>query len=155
MFRFTSGYDFSCPFCPDQKEDEIHVLCVCTEYDIKPDFLRCESFRMRNMYRSVLSTSDSFSFFLFFRSRLLCFLLGQGNWDSQSTDFRELQKIKNVHPVCIGFGMIVCRIIFISYTMIRKLSSSLYLCASSEYDITRCMWNIKHSMSVRGVHVLC
>ena len=50
-FRFTPGSDFSCPFCPDQEEDEIHVLCECAEYDnIRPDLLWRESVPMRSVY---------------------------------------------------------------------------------------------------------
>ena len=38
----------------------------------------------------------------------------------------------------MDFEIHVCRILFISHTMITKLSSSPYLCISSEYVIKRC-----------------
>ena len=39
-FRFKPGADTSCPFCPHETEDELHVLCKCTTYNnIRPDFL--------------------------------------------------------------------------------------------------------------------
>ena len=45
---FTPGSQFSCPLCPDQKEDKVHVLCDCIKYDdIRPDFLRRESLHLR------------------------------------------------------------------------------------------------------------
>ena len=38
-FGFTLGSDTASSFCPDQKEDEVHVLCECTKQDnMRPDF---------------------------------------------------------------------------------------------------------------------
>ena len=32
-FRFKPGADTSCPFCPHETDDELHVLCKCTTYN--------------------------------------------------------------------------------------------------------------------------
>ena len=89
-FCFTLGSDTASSFCPDQKEDEVHVLCECTKQEnMRPDFWRRESLHMRNVYRPVLSTSNPWIFFFFFWfgcccffGRLHCFLLGQWKWYS-------------------------------------------------------------------------
>ena len=58
-FRFKPGADTSCPFCPYETEDELHVLCKCTTYnDIRPDFLRRDGLRSSVPYHSVMETTN-------------------------------------------------------------------------------------------------
>ena len=90
-FRFNPGSDFSCPFCPDQKEHEILVLYECAKYDnitFRPDFLWCKSFHMRVVFHSILSASN-----LSFLHQIALFLIRAGKM-RQFNDFRRLQKIK-------------------------------------------------------------
>ena len=58
-FRFRPGTDTSCPFCPHETEDELHVLCKCTTYNnIRPDFLRHDGLRSGVPYHSVMETTN-------------------------------------------------------------------------------------------------
>lgn len=87
---------------------------------------------------------------LFFATADCIFIFRAGKL-RQITDFRKLRKIKKIIiPSAWGSGLPACRIISISYTIIRKHSRSLYLSVSSEYVILRCMSNVKQSMDLRG-----
>ena len=58
-FRFKPGADTSCPFCPHESEDELHVLCKCTTYNnIRPDFLRRDGLRSSVPYHAVMETTN-------------------------------------------------------------------------------------------------
>ena len=58
-FRFKPGADTSCPFCPHETEEELHVLCKCTMYNnIRPDFLRRDGLRSSVPYHSDMETTN-------------------------------------------------------------------------------------------------
>ena len=57
-FRFKPGADTSCPFCPHETKDELHVLCKCTTYNnIRPDILRRDGLQGSVPYHSVIETT--------------------------------------------------------------------------------------------------
>ena len=59
IFCFKPGADTSCPFCPHETEDGLHVLCKCTTYNnIRPDFLRRDGLRSSVPYHSVMETTN-------------------------------------------------------------------------------------------------
>ena len=58
-FRFKPGADTSCPFCPHETEDELHVLCKCTTYNnIRHGFLRRDGLWSSVPYHSVMETTN-------------------------------------------------------------------------------------------------
>ena len=58
-FRFNPGADTSCPFCPHETKDELHVLCKRTMYNIiRPDFLRRDGLQGSVPCHLVIKTTN-------------------------------------------------------------------------------------------------